>query len=191
MADPLVLYRQISSSYLTAFRPIEKYVHVASLVECARSVTFKGSIWANGLFFPAYVAFFSATVLFLHGILSSGVERGLSQSEDEDEVVDVIVEPAVPPLTGIISGIKTRVQSMGGPITFSYRVLRLLGCLVLVVLSIATLVMDGEERGTSKGSEVVRKKHKGRKKTTGKSGFTDAEWLQVALSLTYVSSASS
>lgn len=150
--------------------------------------TVKSATWANELFFPAYVAFFSATVLVLRGILSSGVVQGLSQSEDEveDEVEDINVEPAVSSLTGIISDIKAHVQSMGGPITFSYKILRLLGCLVLVVLSIVTLVVDGEERVSSKGSEGT-KKHRGRKKKTSKPGFTDAEWLQVALSLTYVS----
>lgn len=186
MADPLGQYREISSLYLTAPRPNERYVHIASLLECGRSDTDISSKWANELFLPAYLAVFSAIVLFSRGILSTGVVQDLSQSEDEVE--DIVVEPDVSPINGIICDIKTHVQSMGGPIIFSYKILRLLGCLVLVVLSIAT---DGEERGASKGSEVARKKHKGRKKTTGKSGFTDAEWLQVALSLTYVSVTSS
>lgn len=192
MADPhsqVILYHQISNIYIAAFKPSKEYVQAKKYTECGESDAFISTLWKNELLFPAYLAVFSATALILRGILSLKSVQGLISRRrvDEEEEEDVTVEPTVSPHTGIISDVKTHIESMGGPTIFAYKVLRLVGCLVLVVLTIVTLVIDEEEREKSDGFGVARKKHKGRKKKKSKSGFTDAEWLQVALCLTYVS----
>jgi len=83
------------------------------------------------------------------------------------------------------------VTSQGGTIIFVYKIARLVGCLVLVALTIVTLVTnDYEDVSTGKSVEALKKKRKGRKKNHPKdaNSFSGAEWLQISLCLAYVSS---
>ena len=149
-------------------------------------------MWRNELLIPAYLSAFSILLLLLHALLSSKLVRRPVASKQPSEAIDeeeeeAITEPAASPHAGIINDIKTHVHSMGGPVIFTYKVLRLLGCLVLVVLTIVTLVIDEEQRTGTLGFGVAKKKHKGSRKGKGGAGFTKAEWLQIALGLTYVS----
>jgi hypothetical protein len=77
----------------------------------------------------------------------------------------------------------------GGCIIFSYKAARLVGCLVLLSLSLATLIL--EESGQIDSEYLVTgKKHWGKKHRKHRhpkdDEFTNAEWLQVALCLTTV-----
>lgn len=86
---------------------------------------------------------------------------------------------------GILADIKVHIDAKGGPVIFTYKILRLLGCLGLVGMTIATLVIDENGRQTS-FLEALKRKKKKKKKNASSDAFTEAEWLQVALCLTYV-----
>ena len=68
------------------------------------------------------------------------------------------------PHEGIVNDIKAHVASLGGPTIFAFKIVRLLGCLILVALTIATLIVY-DYHNTS-GNDILDslKKHKGKKK---------------------------
>jgi hypothetical protein len=82
---------------------------------------------------------------------------------------------------------KLHMSMHGGCIIFAYKAARLVGCLVLLSLSLATLILEesGQIEYIVTGKKHWGKKH--RKHRHSKDGeFTDAEWLQVALCLATV-----
>lgn len=144
---------------------------------------------------PGYFAAFSAFLLVAHLIIASKPVQQLlgrifsSKGGDPDPSDAPPVEPSPePPHAGIVSEVKAHIKSLGGSTIFLYKIVRLVGCLALVGLTIATVVRD--EKGTAKADAIdVLKKHWGKKGKHARrnDGFTDREWLQVTLCLTYVS----
>jgi hypothetical protein len=119
-------------------------------------------------------------------LLARFTSRRKYERLDEDE--DVPADGAVAnPREGVMSDIRAHIQSMGGTEIFVYKLLRLIGCLTLVGLTIATLVIDEQTRDSSGLLDLLKKKkHKGKKKSNHSDSFSHDEWLQVALLLTYV-----
>ena len=89
---------------------------------------------------------------------------------------------------GIFADIKMHVNEKGGPVIFAYKTLRLIGCLILVGLTIATLLMDENDRQTGFLESLKKKGKKKKKHAPSSDEFTKAEWMQVALCLFYVRS---
>ena len=144
--------------------------------------------WRSELVFPIYFAAFSALVLVSYGVLQlrsvrKFISRLSAQVAVEDEE-DGLTEPEAPQHTGIFSDIKLHANKMGGVTIFTYKLLRLFGCLILVGLTIVTLIVDEQERATGLIEVWKKRSKKGQWKSS--SGFTKAEWQQVALGLFYV-----
>ncbi|TFK76836.1 P-loop containing nucleoside triphosphate hydrolase protein [Pluteus cervinus] len=120
------------------------------------TVIFYLRIWWDTLMIPTYFASFSMLVLLNHGIVSSRPYRslraklsGVEALEGEDSINDTALTTA----TSISSKIRLLVAHHGGAVTTAYKILRLLGCLALLCLSIFTVTRNGIY--PSSGSEPV------------------------------------
>ncbi|KLO19974.1 P-loop containing nucleoside triphosphate hydrolase protein [Schizopora paradoxa] len=153
-------------------------------------------LWANDLLFPAYLCALSALILLIHRIACTEVVRrlvsrllGLGKlSIDREDSDDVQLEVVSSPHEGIVNDIKAHVASLGGPTIFSYKIVRLLGCLILVALTIATLIVYDYHNASGSNILETLKKHKGKKKSKSKKPsetFSQSEWVQIALCLAY------
>ncbi|KDQ56808.1 hypothetical protein JAAARDRAFT_36283 [Jaapia argillacea MUCL 33604] len=146
----------------------------------------KGSIWLDSLAIPAYLACASALLLLSQAIFLSKPLKKLyarlrltkAVSEEGSEQEPTIVDPQV----GFFDELRAHIQSHGGAIIYGFKVARLVSVLALLGLSVATLILD------ENGDLGTLKKHGGEKRKSGKarSTFTRSEWLEFALSMTYV-----
>lgn len=83
--------------------------------------------------------------------------------------------------------VRAHIAIHGGGVIYTYKVVRLVGCLALLGLSIATLIL--EETGQIENAlfNITGKWGKKHPKHNKKhAGFTNAEWVQVALVITSV-----
>lgn len=144
---------------------------------------------------PAYLSIISVLILALRALISSKWftklwSRLRRSDKTSGRVFDAEVdadEPVIRTHAGIIADIQSHVKAKGGPIIFFWKLLRLAGCLTLVGLTMATLIIDEEGRESTLIDVLKKKKKKGKKKTDPISDeFTLEEWLHVALCLTYV-----
>lgn len=88
---------------------------------------------------------------------------------------------------GFLAELRHHTNSLGGLEIFIYRILRLLSVFALVAFSAATFVLDDEE---APSTNTTRKgKHWGKKHKHHRGGntLTYWEWLDLAVSITYVS----
>jgi hypothetical protein len=94
--------------------------------------------------------------------------------------------------TGFWSDARAHVKACGGPVVFTFKILRLLGCLALLSITIAVFIVT-EEANTSgldwlgdlkKGHHS--KKRGGKKRNPANEWFSQAEWIQLALCVFYV-----
>jgi hypothetical protein len=87
--------------------------------------------------------------------------------------------------SGFFAELRHHAKSLGGVDIFVYRIIRLLSVFTLVGLSAATFVLDE----TPSTHTATRGKHWGKKHKhhRGGSTFTYWEWLDFAVSITYVS----
>ena len=97
-------------------------------------------IWRESLAIPAYATAVSVVVLFLHWVVVSGPVQRLvtrlfssNQDEQEDGPSDVLLVE------------KSHVEKLGGTVIFGYLIARLLSCLALLGLSIATLLLQHDQ----------------------------------------------
>ncbi|KAG5653499.1 hypothetical protein H0H81_012709 [Sphagnurus paluster] len=137
----------------------------------------KARLFANSLAIPAYVAVLSATVLIVHLVWTSNVfkrtkSRILSTPIDSEDSEENLMQT---------SGIGDHIKQHGGNIIFAYKIARLVGCLTLLGLTIYSSVIS--EKASGSGLLGVRKKHK---YTKPKRGFSNHEWLELAMCMTYM-----
>ncbi|KAK0203772.1 hypothetical protein DFS33DRAFT_1431870 [Desarmillaria ectypa] len=141
---------------------------------------------ADTFIIPLYAATASAVILLLQIVFSSRrVRRLFWRSKDtplvtdgEPQETEAVIQPA-----GYFQDLKEHISQNGGAKIFTYRVLRLAGCLVLLVLCIATLLQDVEEKELET-SVKWGKKHK--KKPRGDRWLKPKEWLAASLCLTFL-----
>ncbi|KAG5648265.1 hypothetical protein DXG03_006224 [Asterophora parasitica] len=102
---------------------------------------FKGKyrVFADSLAVPAYVAALSAIALILHLIITSSFLRGLKSrifsittNVEEEDAAD-----STPP-----SGLRDHIIRHGGYTIFAYKVARLIGCLVLLGLTVYSTIVS-------------------------------------------------
>ena len=158
-----------------------------------RSSTDKScSIWGDSLVVPAYLSVASAIILILHVIVSSKPVKQLyrlllpksrhTESEPSANDRSQGIHPA-----SFFGQVKEHVHLHGGPVIFTFKVLRLFGCLTLLGVSLATFILeeagdiDDMLYGVNGKWGKKRRKHKHTNEQ-----FTQAEWVQVALVLTSV-----
>ncbi|KAJ7456632.1 hypothetical protein FB451DRAFT_1048362 [Mycena latifolia] len=153
----------------------------ASVAALVSSFTTKHTVWADSLILPAVVAAASAVLLLLHLFWASAWGRKLRAfvlKTPEPEVTD----PAPFPV-GLVSEVREHIAHHGGPVIFAFKFVRLVACLALLGLSIASLALT-EARKSETGQASIfgkwGKKHPN--KTNPKLSVT--EWLQVATSMT-------
>ncbi len=136
---------------------------------------------------PLYVVIASAVIFLLQIVFSSrrvrrlfwrSTDAPIAADEEPQLEPEAVFQPA-----GYFQDLKEHVSQSGGPKIFTYRVLRLVGCLVLLGLSIATLVLDVEENELETSGKWG-KKHK--KKPRGDRWLKPREWLAASLCLTFV-----
>lgn len=156
------------------------------------------SLWRNTLLLPVYFTAFSVIILLLQAIFSLKIVRSLAGRlfsssyeliQDEDDVTPL----AAPPTgrNGIFSDLKAHIKASGGATVFTYKAVRLLGCLSLLAFTIATAVILEEQSSASHFSSFLKKKkHGGKHENRDGYTFSTAEWLQVGLCLVYVGSLS-
>lgn len=152
------------------------------------------SIWHASLVVPAYLSAASAVILILHIVVRSKPIKTLYTRLIPNSHTTGSRSSTPDPGQGIhpasfFGQVKEHMSTHGGWVIFAYKVSRLVGCLVLLGLSLATLIL--EERGHI--SEIVfgiSSKHWGKRhrkhRHSKDSEFSDAEWLQVALCATTV-----
>ncbi|KAK0198511.1 hypothetical protein F5146DRAFT_1100167 [Armillaria mellea] len=146
------------------------------------------AIYTNNLIIPAYVAAASAALLILHILLSwTPVKRFISRLQKNKNISDNNQESQ--PTTqsfGILVEVREHVALHGGPTIFFYMGFRFLGSLTLLALSVASLVLDEQDKTHDNVGLYGKwgKKHKGKKEHSR--AFTNEEWLETSLCLTFL-----
>lgn len=142
-----------------------------------------GRWFADSLIIP-----FSASIASVLILLIQWVKGFLRRVEDtKDGPVDTDEEPAeidsAVRATDYLQHFKDHVFQSGGTKIFTYRVLRLVGCLGLLGLSIVSLVLDIEESYISDIRDKAQKR-----RPYSDTWLKPKEWLTTSLCLTFVSS---
>ncbi|SJL07707.1 uncharacterized protein ARMOST_11057 [Armillaria ostoyae] len=149
-------------------------------------IQYKKKWLTDSFIIPLYVAISSAVVFLLQIVFSSRRVRRLFRrstdapiaADEEPQLDEAVFQPA-----GYFQDLKEHILQSGGAKIFTYRVLRLVGCLVLLGLSITTLVLDVEENELATSGKWG-KKHK--KKPRGDRWLKPKEWLAASLCLTFL-----
>ncbi|KAJ6574692.1 hypothetical protein B0H19DRAFT_1371649 [Mycena capillaripes] len=160
------------------------HISVGSLVSLFDGQTY--TVWADTLIVPAVLASASAVLLVIHLFLASVWGRKLHAfvfRSSEPEVVDPI--PAVHPV-GLIAEVKEHVLQHGGPVIFAFKLVRLVSCLALLGLSIASLAITEANKSSTGQANIFGKwgkKHP--KKNRASPPLSVTEWLQLAICMTF------
>ncbi|KDR83119.1 hypothetical protein GALMADRAFT_238944 [Galerina marginata CBS 339.88] len=109
--------------------------------------------WNNSLLIPVGTAFLSGTFLLLQAAKSAWKKTHINHG-DEVASKSSTDEDALP--GDISSKIKRYAQSQGGSTVFSFKVARLMGCLTLFALSVATLLVRQEVQQDTHGGSVFQ-----------------------------------
>jgi len=145
------------------------------------------SIWEDSLILPPLFAAVSFLVIAVRYISRRKfVKEAWAHFtknpivEDEAPEPNVVTEP-----NGFLAELRYHAKSLGGVDIFTYRILRLLCVFTLVGLSAATFILDEAPSLQT----TTRGKHWGKKHKHNRGGntLTYWEWLDLAVSTTYVS----
>ena len=146
------------------------------------------SIWRDSLIVPVYVSAASAVILFLNAaFLSKPIKWLYSRLIPNSKPNGT--ELFIPEQDHPAGRVQQRITSHGSAIVFAHNVVRLIGCLALLGLSISTLISE-EKLLTDKLFFVMTRKHaddgyrKHEHSTNG--GYSETAQLQVASSMTTV-----
>lgn len=143
--------------------------------------------WTSELILPLYSTIASGFILVLHLLSTTAPFRELFKRNNHEQHYP---PPARTSHVGLVAEVKAHVQKHGGRRIFGFHLARLLFTLGLLVLAVATLVIDVEEDGKPGNIvEMLKKKRKHRKKHREdvSGGMNDREWLEFGMTLTFVS----
>ncbi|KAJ6604251.1 hypothetical protein DFH09DRAFT_1300496 [Mycena vulgaris] len=170
--------------WLTDQNPfIVPHASVAALVSSL--TTTKHTVWADSLILPGIVAAASAVLLLVHLFWVSAWGRKLRSfvfRTPEPEVID----PSPPLPVGLLAEVKEHVAHHGGPVIFAFKLVRLVACLVLLGLSIASLALTEARKSESGRASIFGKwgkKHP--KKSPASPTLSVTEWLQVVMCMAF------
>jgi hypothetical protein len=141
--------------------------------------------------FPIYVGTLSASLLLLHAILLSNPVRELLHPPHPDESEP---ENPQPPENESIrvslwADLKENINSNGGIVIWSFKVIRLLGVLILICLSVVSAINNPQStHGSTLFAKFIEDLGKKRKGKGGKSRLSNAEWIELAWTAFYVNS---
>ena len=148
-------------------------------------------LWAHPLLIPSYFVLLSVGALVFQAVLSSGLLKRL-RTRDFTTTEDVGTEGNEPNANGgLISAVKDHVGKLGGSAIFFAQLARLVVVLTLLSLSIFSFLQDEEQDSIELEAGLgALGKHWGGKKRKHKkhrgSLLTEREWLDLAMSFTYV-----
>jgi hypothetical protein len=129
------------------------------------------------LLYPFYLTVFSAVLLLTHLLVRAFWPKSSAQEERR-------AEPRTRAHAGILEDTKRHIRNHGGLTIYLFKVLRLVGCLALLGITIAAFIISEEESGDSL-LDSLKKKHK--KKHRKVDGWpTPSEWTEIFLCITYV-----
>ncbi|KAI0248983.1 hypothetical protein BJV78DRAFT_1276336 [Lactifluus subvellereus] len=148
-------------------------------------------LWAHPLLIPSYFALASIIVLILQVAFSFGplkrLRAGIFATVEDAGTADESRTSST--RTGLVSAVKDHVETSGGPIIFLFQISRLVLVLTLLSLSIFSFVQEEEQHTVDFGLDALSKhwgkKHKHKHRHGGDS-LSEREWLDLALSLTYL-----
>lgn len=137
---------------------------------------------------PLYASIASAAIFLLQIVFSSRRVRQLFWRrndaplvmDEEPQEAEATIQPV-----GYFQDLKEHVSQSGGAKIFTFRVLRLAGCLVLLGLSITSLVLDVEENESELETSGKWGK-KPNKKPRGDGWLEPEEWLAASLCFTFL-----
>ncbi|KAJ7042608.1 hypothetical protein C8F04DRAFT_1252025 [Mycena alexandri] len=142
------------------------------------------TVWEDSLVFPALIGALSAALLLLHLFLASAWGRKLRafvSRTSEPEVVDPA--PSVRPV-GVAAEVREHVAEHGGSVIFAFKLVRVVACLTLLGLSIASFAI-AETRKPGTGILGKWGKKHPKKKNPEAPTLSIAEWLQLAMCMTF------
>ena len=147
------------------------------------------SIWKDSLILPPLLAAISILIVAIRYISTRKFVKKVwarftkNPIEEEEEPLEPTV---VTDHIGFLADLRHQVKSLGGVYIFAFRVLRLLSIFTLVGLSVATFILDEEAPSSH---TTTRGRHQGRRHGHHRGGntLTYSEWLDLAVSITYVS----
>jgi hypothetical protein len=147
------------------------------------------SMWEGSLILPPIFATISLLAIILHYISTRKSVKNAWAQFTNNPIDEEPSEPrtATDP-TGFLAELRHHANSLGGLDVFVYRVIRLLSVFALVGLNAATFVLDDPDDAPS--TNTTRKgKHWGKKHKQHRGGntLTFWEWLDLAVSVTFVS----
>lgn len=151
------------------------------------------SNFARPLLIPAACALISIILLLLHVIFTAqpvkryvAKLRGRTVTEDDEPP-----QPIIRQHTGFFPDLRSHIEGHGGGAIFAWKILRLLACITLTVLTIVAINSINEGHKTigmndvNWDTDILGKKHKKPKKRAR--WFSTAEWIEISLCLFYVS----
>lgn len=146
------------------------------------------SIWEDSLILPPLIAAISLLAITIHYVSTRAFVKKIWTrfTKSPIEEVEVVEEPnTIMDHNGFFADLRHHAESLGGVDILAYRVLRLLSVFTLVGLSATAFVLDEP----SSPSTTSRGKHWGKKHRHPRGGdtLTYSEWLDLAVSMTYVS----
>ncbi|KAF7322651.1 ATP-binding cassette transporter [Mycena chlorophos] len=137
------------------------------------------AIWEDSLAIPIVVAAASAVFLLLHLFFASTWGRklrSLFKTPAPEQPEDSVLHPV-----GIHAEFRQHVTSHGGPVIFTFKLVRLVACLALLGLSITSLALTKK----SDAQNIFGKWGKKHPKHGPSSGLSTAEWLQLGVSMVF------
>jgi hypothetical protein len=146
----------------------------------------RASLWSSTLMLPVYLACISLVIALLHVIVLATPLKKILLPHSASSRTVLHSEPN--PDTGFLGSIKVNIKSNGGLTIWLYKVLRLLGCLALLGVSIAAAVLASDDTLHTNGKHWG--KH-GRRRHRHKHKFSAYEYIQIALCAFYVRTPSS
>ncbi|KAH9972688.1 hypothetical protein BJV74DRAFT_879749 [Russula compacta] len=156
------------------------------------------ALWAHP-YIPSYFVLVSIIILTLQIIFSSKQfrrhHRGISATVQDAGIVTVDESSSSSTQADLVSAVKNHVRRSGGSFIFLFQLSRLLLVLALLCLSIFSFLQKEEQQNVNfcGGPDPLDtgkywgnlKKHKDKHRHDGGS-FTEREWLDLALCLTYL-----
>ncbi|KAF5384757.1 hypothetical protein D9757_006267 [Collybiopsis confluens] len=174
-----------SSAQQTIFNPVDftdAYVSTPDSVQSIRLISKTHNIFTSTLAIPLYLAAASAFILLVHIVSETSLVRKLFRRQQIISAEEPLHGHAQP--ENLVQEVKSHIKAHGGPAIYAYMVSRFLGCLTLLGLSLATLLIDLEGRAdTVKDLGKWAKKHPKNKPLSDH--FSDAELLEAAMTLTF------
>ncbi|KIK71390.1 hypothetical protein GYMLUDRAFT_254610 [Collybiopsis luxurians FD-317 M1] len=181
-------WSELSASSLNSQTVFDK-INLVALIDKSPSRT---AIFTSTLIIPLYFAAASVLVFLVHIIADTSSARKLFRRQQSINAEEPVWNYAQP--ENLVQEVKIHVAEHGGPVIYMYMIFRLLGSLTLLGLSITSLVFDEIERvgtqeelgGAEDTFETLGKWGKKHPKNKYGTHFSKREWLEAAMSLTFL-----